>query len=82
MTALKDAIEEYEVTNNIKLSDFDKKRFVDGWCSWENGSEYDIWDVGRKAREKAEIGDREQWAKVFVVIVEKHLRDLTRTHLI
>lgn len=53
MKTLEDAIKEYEA-KYIKLTNFTKKVFIDGWMSWDNSSEYDIWNAGRKAREEAE----------------------------
>lgn len=55
MKTLKESIEEYEKKKG-KMNAFSRQRFLDGWFSWDDSesSEYDIWNVGRKAREEAE----------------------------
>ena len=53
MKTLKTAIKDYEA-KHYKLDSFLKRAFEDGWLSWDNSSEYDIWNEGRKAREDAE----------------------------
>lgn len=55
LNKLKEAIKKYEIFRGT-LNEFDRKRFLDGWFSWDDdeSSEYDIWNDGRKTRERAE----------------------------